>query len=98
MTTTLTIPHNAQYRLYVGYTLSSNDVVKIELRMIYQGTSNIMFEPNFPAADLFFCDEECREGLQSANGNKNYMLMAGTYQVQVTAMGTVTGLKLASFF
>ena len=67
--------------------------------MIYQGTSNVMFEPDFPAADLFFCHEECREGMQSADGNKNYMLMAGTYQVQVTARGTASGLKLVrSYF
>ena len=65
--------------------------------MLYSGSSDVMFEPNFPAANLVFCDEECREGLQSgSSGNKDYVLKAGLYQVQITTIGTAPGLKLVS--
>ena len=84
------IPHNSLYKLLVGYTLSTLNPVKVDLQL-YLGTTKI-FEPNKPVADLFFCNEECREGFQLGT-NLNYNLKAGSYKVEITSL-SAGALKL----
>uniref|UniRef100_A0A7M5V486 Uncharacterized protein n=1 Tax=Clytia hemisphaerica TaxID=252671 RepID=A0A7M5V486_9CNID len=93
LSTKITIPHDSTYKLFIGYTLLTRNIVNVELRMSLEGSSALLFGPAYPGASLFFCNEECREGFQSS-GNGDFVLKAGVYQVQIFSQGSNNGLKL----
>ncbi|XP_057303936.1 laminin subunit alpha-1-like isoform X1 [Hydractinia symbiolongicarpus] len=84
LTTTLTIPHDSQYKIFAGYILMDESITTLTLSLKLMGTTTALFGPNLPVAYPAQCVTECYQAFQQGT-NFYFFLKAGVYSVQVAS-------------